>query len=141
MISATPGNPLNIVLDTNIIISSIVFGGNPEKIIRLTLKKKFNPYISPPIINETLEVLYKKFSFSKELLNQVDKKIKSNFQVVYPLEKIHVLKDEPDNRILETAVAGNCAIIVTGDKEMLKLKKYKNIRILTASEFLKETID
>lgn len=138
MISATRDNPQNIVLDTNIIVSSIVFGGNPEKIVRLILKKKFNTYISPQIINEILEVLYRKFSFSKEKLNQVDKKIKSNFQVIYPLETLHVLKDEPDNRILETALAGDCTIIITGDKEMLKLKKYKNTRILTASDFLKE---
>lgn len=141
MISAAPCNPLNIVLDTNIIISSIVFGGNSEKIIRLVLEKKINSYISPQIINEALEVLYRKFSFSPEKINQVDKKIKSSFLVIYPLESIRILKDEPDNRILETAVAGDCTIIIAGDKEMLKLKKYKNILILTETTFLKKFLE
>lgn len=127
-----------VVLDTNIIISFIVFKGNPLKIFLLILQKKIVAYISTSILAETLEVLVKKFSFSAKRTNRTEKKLKDNFQFVYPSDTINILKDNPDNRILETAVAGNCSIIITGDKEMLKLKKYKNIRILSALEFLKE---
>jgi putative PIN family toxin of toxin-antitoxin system len=56
--------------------------------------------------------------------------------VVDPKRRLHVLKDEPDNRILECAVTGKADVIVTGDREMLKLKKYKNIPIITLREYL-----
>ena len=46
------------------------------------------------------------------------------------------MKDEPDNRILECAVAGRTEIIVTGDKARLALKRYENIRVLTLRGFL-----
>lgn len=127
----------NVVLDTNIIISSFLFGGKPRSVFELIAKGKIISYVSPAIIYETLTVLSKKFTPSDEKIKETEKILKEDFILVYPQETLHILKDEPDNRILETALAGNCAIIVTGDKEMLKLKKYKSIRILSATDFLK----
>jgi predicted nucleic acid-binding protein len=59
-------------------------------------------------------------------------------EVILPREKIAVLADEPDNRILECAVAGHADVIVTGDRAMLNLKKYTGIRILSLRQFLDE---
>lgn len=49
---------------------------------------------------------------------------------------MNVTKDKDDNRVLEAAVEGGCQFVITGDKELLELKKYKKIQILTAEEFL-----
>lgn len=59
-------------------------------------------------------------------------------ELVAPRIKLAVLKDEPDNRILERAVVSAADVIVTGDKAMLGLKKYLEIRILSLREFLDE---
>jgi predicted nucleic acid-binding protein len=59
-------------------------------------------------------------------------------EVIAPHEKIAVLGDEPDNRILECAVSGHADVIVTGDRAMLNLKKYTGIRILSLRQFLDE---
>ena len=59
-------------------------------------------------------------------------------EVIVPREKIAVLGGEPDNRILECAVTGHADVIVTGDRAMLKLKKYSGIRILSLRQFLDE---
>jgi len=58
-------------------------------------------------------------------------------ELVHPTERLKVLDDEADNRILECAVAGDAALVVTGNKAMLMLKKHRDIRIITLSEFLK----
>lgn len=47
-----------------------------------------------------------------------------------------VCRDPADNRVLEAAIAGNCEFIITGDKDLLILKKYQTVRILTPSAFI-----
>jgi putative PIN family toxin of toxin-antitoxin system len=56
--------------------------------------------------------------------------------IVSSTKKVWILRDEPDNRILECALSGNADIIVTGDKDMLKLKVYKKVRIISLKEYL-----
>lgn len=53
------------------------------------------------------------------------------------MEKITVLQDDPDNRILECALAGNANIIVTSNRAMLELSEYQGVRIITLSDYLK----
>ncbi len=48
------------------------------------------------------------------------------------------LRDEADNMVLETAVIGKCSFLITGDKDLLTLKKYKNIYVVTPSKFLNQ---
>jgi predicted nucleic acid-binding protein len=52
-----------------------------------------------------------------------------------------VLDDEPDNRILECAVAGQADIIITGDRTMLNLKRHERIRIVSLRQFLEDIAD
>ena len=55
---------------------------------------------------------------------------------VKPRQRIHVVKDEPDNRILECAVAGHASVIVTGDRALLALCEYEGVRIISLREYL-----
>jgi len=50
--------------------------------------------------------------------------------------RLKILSDEPDNRILECAEEAKARYIVTGDRHLLDLKKYKMTRILALSDFL-----
>ena len=125
-----------VVLDTNILISAIIFGGKPRDILQLVLHKRIIAVTSPSLITELGEVLIKKFDFLPERVQLIVKKLKRNFKVVNPSVGIHILKDEPDNRVLEAAIESNCDYIITGDKELLKLRLYKNIRIVNADKFV-----
>jgi len=129
-------NIIRVVLDTNILISAFVYGGKPEQILRLILEKRIDGFTSPLLLAELFEVLLKKFHFSLEKIQVFEQKIKKSFAIVYPTKTIHIVKDEPDNRVLEAALEGNCNIVVTGDKELLKLGKWKGISILTTDQFL-----
>ncbi|MBI2007275.1 MAG: putative toxin-antitoxin system toxin component, PIN family [Candidatus Blackburnbacteria bacterium] len=129
------GKP-RVVLDSNILISAFVYGGKPEQILRLILEKQIDGFTSSPLLSELFEVLIKKFHFSLEKIQVFEQKIKKNFLVVYPEKTVHVVKDEDDNKVLEVAVEGGCDFIITGDKELLRLGKWKGISILTADQFL-----
>ena len=55
---------------------------------------------------------------------------------VRPRRKLQVVKDEPDNRILECALAGHAEAIVTGDHALLSLREYRGVRIINLREYL-----
>ncbi len=57
---------------------------------------------------------------------------------IVPRKKLAILEDEPDNRILECAATAHADVIVTGDRAMLNLKEYQEIRILSLRQFLDE---
>jgi putative PIN family toxin of toxin-antitoxin system len=57
-------------------------------------------------------------------------------ELVRPDQRVRVFRDEPDNRILECAVFGKADLIVTGDKEMLRLKEYMGVKIASLRDYL-----
>ena len=92
--------------------------------------------ISREIIKEVVLVLANKFSSDRESLSRVAVNLSELGEIIEIRKRIRVLKDEPDNRILECAVSGRADIIVTGDKTMLKLKEYGNVKIVSLREYL-----
>ena len=92
--------------------------------------------ISKEIILETLDVLARKFNRNAEELARAALYLAELAEVVTPRRRLKVLKDGPDNRILECAVTGKVDVIVTGDQAMLRLGVYRDIRILSLKDFL-----
>ncbi|MAG47434.1 putative toxin-antitoxin system toxin component, PIN family [archaeon] len=127
-----------VVLDTNILISSMAWKGNPAKILEKVINRNIELFISPEQFKELERVLeYPKFNFSEEQKTRVKNLILKIAKVVYPMKKVDVIKDDSDdNMILECALSGNVDYIVTGDHHLLNLKEFKSIKIVTASEFL-----
>ena len=96
--------------------------------------------LSSYIVAETTRILEDKFGVepsSLELLQQ----LLIEAELVYFQPFLHIIEDEPDNRVLETAVKGKANYLVTGDKLLLKLKHYKNIEIVSVTEFLEIIIE
>ena len=126
-----------VVLDTNIYLSTILFGGNPRKIISLAKSKKIEVFISPKILLEISDKLYGKFRWNEEQIKQVIRAIGKISSVVRPKVKLSVVKSYPtDDKIIECAMESEANFIITGDKHLLDIKKYKKIKILTPERFL-----
>jgi putative PIN family toxin of toxin-antitoxin system len=104
-------------------------GGQGEAALRRIIEETDQLVLSRPILNELLEVLGRKFARDPEELAHVAVFLSELAVVVAPKRRLRVVKDEPDNRILECAVAGRAEVIVTGDKALLALKRYGNIRV------------
>lgn len=127
---------LKVILDTNILISAIAFGGNPRQVLNLVLDEKMNAIISPILLAELQEIINKKFVLKVAAFELLLDSIKDIFQIVHPNKILKVVRDEDDNRVLEAAIEGKCDYIITGDKDLLELGSFKNIEILTADQFL-----
>ena len=130
---------MKAVFDSNIFVSALAIpGGQAERAVDLVINGRVNLCISREIIHEVLDVLAQKFSRGSEELSRTAVFLSDLSELVACRRKLAVLEDEPDNRILECAVAGNADIIVTGDRAMLNLKTYEHIRILSLRQFLDE---
>ncbi len=134
----TVENPVRIVLDTNIFISALVYGGIPEKTLRVVLAKEIQVIISPVLQAELIDVITKKFPLSLADMYLLEEEMQRSFVIVRPHITLDVARDKDDNRLLEAAVEGSCDFIITGDEDLLALGKYKNIKIVTATQFLAE---
>ena len=112
---------MRVVFDTNIFISALVIPESlAEKAIARILEKRDELIISTDIIKEVLSVLASKFGRQREALSHVAVILSNLGDLVSPDRRIHVLREEPDNRILECAISGKADLIVTGDKEILR---------------------
>jgi uncharacterized protein len=128
---------LKVVFDTNIYISAFVIpGGNAEKAYLKAIESDFELYTSIAILAELANKLDEKFGWEKHKIEQLIKSI-SNLAIVLKTKPwLHIVLDEPDNRILECAEKANAKFIVTGDKHLLKLQNYESIKIIRLSTFI-----
>ena len=130
---------MRVVFDSNIYISALAISGSTaEKAIIRILEGTDTLLISKPILDEVLSTLARRFSRDPEALSQVAVTLTDMAELVKPQNTIRVLKDDPDNRILECANAGRADLVVTGDKEMLRLKQYGRTRIVSLREYLRK---
>lgn len=129
---------MRVVFDTNVFVSAFAIPGSlAEKAILKIIEGKDVLLLSREILDELLLVMATKFSRNKEELSRVALLLDEIAEWIKPDFKVSVLKDEPDNRVLECAFAGRADFIVTGDKEMLELRQYKNTKIIPLKTYLK----
>jgi len=129
---------MNIVLDTNVIISSFLWGGKPKIILDRVFDGRDKLFLSKEILDEIFDVLSRdKFKVEKRIVSMFLHEIEEISELVFPRQKISdIVRDIDDHIILECAVEANADVIVTGDNDLLVLKKFEDINILRISEFL-----
>jgi putative PIN family toxin of toxin-antitoxin system len=129
----------HVVLDTNVLISAMLFGGPPREILEMIVAGAVDCSLSLPILDELTEVLQRpKFGFSSQQAMIVVEEFSALCSIVSPSERICVISADPDDdRILECALEAQADIIVSGDAHLLGLGRHKGIRILSPSEFLR----
>ena len=129
---------MRVVLDTNVIISALVFGGKPRSILQRIMRAEVDLTPSEPIVEELTGVLRRpKFGFPPEVIRATVGELTSLGDMVKPVGSIdEIPEDAADNRILECAAAGHADYIVTGDHHLLQLRQFKDTKIVTASQFL-----
>ena len=124
---------LKFVLDTNVLVSALISGkGNPALLLDKA-GEKYMLFISKDILIEFEEVISRdKFGFKDEEINTIIEAIISVSEAVNPEIKLDVIKADPDdNKILECAVACRASYIVSGDRHLLDLKEYGEIKIIS----------
>ena len=141
--SSSKKRKLNVVLDTNVWVSAMIWGGLPAEIIKAAENHQISITISEEIveeINHTLQYhllreIYEMTGLNREQLMALVLQIGKLAQVT---SKLKIVKADPsDDKFIECASASGAEFIVSGDKHLLEVKKYEKTRILSVGEFMK----
>lgn len=128
---------MKVVFDTNILVSALVFpGGRGEAALRRIVEERDELLLSKPILDELLGILGRKFSREPEELAHIAVFLADLSRFVRPRQRLSAVKDDPDNRILECAVAGRADLVVTGDRALLALREFRAVRIISLRDYL-----
>lgn len=133
--------PLRVVVDTNIYISAIFWGGKPREVIDLGRSSTILIFTSHDIENEIAETLRVKFKLPDEDVNRILLDFSVFTLPVVVTKHLSVVPDDPDDdKFIECALECKAEYIVSGDSHLLNQKAYEGIFILSASDFLKKVI-
>lgn len=128
---------MRIVIDSNVWISALVFGGKPRQVLERCVQSGIQIALSEEIITEVRRNIRRKFAHFlpdfESLLIALDGHIE---RVALGSITISVSRDPDDNHVIETAAISNADYIVSGDKDLLVLQRHETIRIVTPGEFM-----
>ena len=128
-----------VVVDTNVIVSALLFGGTPGRLIDLWKERRIQLFVCKEIIDEIMRVLtYPRFQLSeKEISYLIYDEILPYSEIVdIPSGPVIISRDPSDDKFIRCAVASGADVIVSGDRHLLSLKEHGDIKILTPTRFL-----
>jgi len=128
---------IRAVADSNIYVSALQFGGNPERFLELARSGQISLAIPNDILEEVAGVLREKFGWPPQAIDLAMDRLGDFTVRVAPTKKLNVVKEDPDdNLILECAVEAKSDYLVTRDKHLLKFKTFGPTKILLVADFL-----
>lgn len=129
---------MKIVIDTNVIISAVFFGGAPRQLIEHFFNGDFSAFVSPAIVQEYLETYEEVHAKYEDRGNPaVLQKIIEKSVMVLPEREVSVCRDSDDDKFISCALQGKCLYIVSGDNDLLSLGRIQDVEIVTIAEFLR----
>ena len=128
---------LRVVLDSNVYVSALHFGGLPLELLLLGTGDEVALFTSRAILAEVAGVLARKFHWDEPHANEAIAVLSQFIVPVEPRRRVRVVRaDEADNRILECALAARADRIVSGDRHLLDLEEFRGIPIQTTRAFI-----
>ena len=129
-----------VVLDTNVLVSAVIFDGRPRKLLNKGIEKQFSIVTSDTILKELGSVLRRpKFKMAEDEIDRIVLTLTETCEIIKVRSSFEVVKDDPtDDVILNTAYDGQADVIVSGDHHLLELNNFKGMRILRVLEALHE---
>ena len=129
---------MRAVFDTNVFVSAfVVQGGKAERAFLLAQRRRLDLFTSIAILTETARTLRVKFDQDEEDIKHVLRLISRVSSIVRPRRRVTILHDEPDNRILECAAEAEADVVVSGDRHLLKLRRFEGTSIIRLSDFFR----
>jgi uncharacterized protein len=128
------------VFDTNVIVSSLLFeNGIPSKAFRYALKHG-EVLLSLELLEELSDV-FRREKFNRFVTNEERDEFLETFVeravLVEVIEKVQECRDPKDDKILELALNGAAEYIISGDKDLLVLNPFRDVKIVTAEKLLR----
>ena len=124
-----------IVVDANVYISALVFGGVPQHVLDLISSRSLPLYVSQSIIDEVAGTLAVKFHWTRQELDMFLPPLWGRCIMISPTIRLKVSSDPDDNHVLECAEAAEADFLVTGNIKHFPLS-YKTTKVISPRQLL-----
>ena len=131
---------MQVVVDTNVLISAVFFGGKPGRILEAWQQKRIEIVISTEILAEYVDVLHRlSAKYPKVNVSQIITLITS-FGLIVEAQDLNeqVCEDSDDDKFVAAALANSSSIIITGDTHLLDVSGYAGIEMIEPSVFIEK---
>ncbi|MFC1681067.1 putative toxin-antitoxin system toxin component, PIN family [Pseudomonadota bacterium] len=134
---------MKVVLDTNVLISGIFFGGLPGRILNAWRSRKFQIAVSVEVPEEYIEVAERLTARYADIeYKGILGLIVENADLIQASALTEPVCDDPDDdKFLACAVAAHAEIIVSGDRALLKASGYQGIQVMTPKDFVSQYVE
>lgn len=126
---------IRVVVDSNVYISALVFGGVPQQVLDLIYSHGLPLYISQSIMDEVAGTLSEKFNWTREEINLFLPPLWERCILIRPTIRLKVCADPDDNHVLECAVAAQADFLITGNTKHFP-KSYKTTTVISPRQLL-----
>jgi len=132
---------MRLVLDTNVVASAMLWGGNPKQLLQARREKRIELFTSVAMLAELTDILArpkfeKKIAASLLTVDQLVDGYAALTQVVRPTPTPRIVADPDDDVVIGTALAAKADLLVTGDRGLLDVGAYQGVRIVGVAEAL-----
>ena len=127
---------IRAVVDTNVYVSALVFGGKPAAVLQLAEAGAFQLVASEGIREELVATLTGKFGWSKDRAERAGRELWDRACWVAPPQDVQVSRDPDDDFILACALESQAAFVISGDLDLLALRSFQDVAIVTPAAFL-----
>lgn len=134
---------MRLVLDTNCVVSAFLWGGTPRQVLNAAVDGKCQLFTSGALLAELEDVLARE-KFRHRLASvhtsvaQIIADFSRHVSIVHATNlPVPVCPDPDDDAVLACALAAKAELIVSGDRDLLDLKQYRDIPVVTPAEALK----
>ena len=129
---------LRVVVDTNVSVSALGFGGRPLEALLRTFDEERQLVASEETLRELERVMeYDRLPFTSAERTQYLTLLRLEAEIVQPENSITRVRDADDDTFLECAVEGDADVLVSGDEDLLDLHSYDGVDIVTPDEFVR----
>ncbi len=135
---------MKLVVDTNVVVSGLLWLGNPGRLLEAAALRRVTLYTSPALVAELTEILgsqklAQRIARSGLTLDELLARYLNVAIVVQPESVPPVILEDPDDdQVLACALAAGADSIISGDGHLLGLKQYHGIPILSPVECVRQ---
>ncbi|MBX6423901.1 putative toxin-antitoxin system toxin component, PIN family [Thermosulfurimonas sp. F29] len=127
---------MRVVFNTNVLVAAFLTEGLCSVLLARARRKEFNLFVCPKILEEFERILSEKIKVPQALIKEALKMILEVSEVIQPTRTIQgVCRDEDDNQILACALSAGADYLVTGDKDLLEIAHFEELKIISPREF------
>jgi len=129
---------IRVTPDTNVLISALFYYGNERVVLEAAVEGRLQFVLSMEIIDELIRVLEKKFKVDPELTRDYVLRLNKLSDIVTPRKLPgKLVRDREDVKVIECAHSGHSDHIVSGDRDLLSLKRYRQTKIVSSSKLVR----